>query len=146
MFDWAHNSSIKIKINLHFYFHSSLWCLKGFTKALNAFIKPLQAPQGSMKIKIWVNFLTSSEIGTGKVNTPLQLLTWTRLRPMLSLRKHKQLPAVLFKKSVLKNFATFTEKHLYWSLFLIKLQAWRPAILLKRDSNTGLFLWITRNF
>ena len=37
--------------------------------------------------------------------------------------------------SVLKNFVIFTRRHLYWSLFLIKLQA-----LLKRDSNTGVFL------
>ena len=29
-----------------------------------------------------------------------------------------------------------------WSLFLIKLQASRPATLLKRDSNTDVFLWI----
>ena len=35
------------------------------------------------------------------------------------------------KKVVLKNFAVFTRKHLYWSLFLIKLQAFRPASLLK---------------
>ena len=34
-------------------------------------------------------------------------------------------------KGVLRNFANFTEKHRYWSLFLIKLQA-RPATLLKR--------------
>ena len=39
-----------------------------------------------------------------------------------------------------KNFAT--EKHLCWSLFLIKLQAWRSATLWKRDSNTDVFLWI----
>ena len=32
----------------------------------------------------------------------------------------------------LKNFVYFTGKHLCWSLFLIKLQAWRPATLLKR--------------
>ena len=30
---------------------------------------------------------------------------------------------MLFKIGVLKNFAIFTGKHLYWSLFLIKLQA-----------------------
>ena len=35
-----------------------------------------------------------------------------------------------------------TGKHLCWSYFLIKLQACRFAILLKRDSNTGVFLWI----
>ena len=30
-----------------------------------------------------------------------------------------------FKKGILKNYAIFIGKHLYWSLFLIKLQAWR---------------------
>ena len=46
------------------------------------------------------------------------------------------------KKGVLKSFANFTGKHLCRSLFLIKLQAWRPKPLLKRNSNTGVFLWI----
>ena len=32
-----------------------------------------------------------------------------------------------------------------WSLCLIKLQSWRPASLLKRDCNKGVFLWILRN-
>ena len=45
------------------------------------------------------------------------------------------------KNGALKNFSGFTGKHLC-SLFLIKLEAWRPAILLNRDSNTGVFLWI----
>ena len=52
---------------------------------------------------------------------------------------------VLWKK-VLKNFAIFTGKQLCWSLFLIKLQAWRPATLFKIDSNTGVFLRILRIF
>ena len=43
---------------------------------------------------------------------------------------------MFFKKVVLKNFAIFTGKYLCWSLFLIQLQAFRPATLLKRDSNT----------
>ena len=38
-----------------------------------------------------------------------------------------------------------TGKHLGWSLFLIKLQAWRPGVLFKKDSNTGVFLWILGN-
>ena len=45
------------------------------------------------------------------------------------------------KKSVFRNFASFTGKQLCWSLFLIELQAFRPAVLLKRDSNTDVFLW-----
>ena len=32
-----------------------------------------------------------------------------------------------------------------WSLFLIKLQLSRLATLLKRDPNTGVFLWILQN-
>ena len=37
----------------------------------------------------------------------------------------KQAPEVFFKKSFLENFANFTGKHLRWSLFLIKFQAFR---------------------
>ena len=46
---------------------------------------------------------------------------------------------MFFKIYVLKNVANFTRKHLYWSLFLINLQAFGPTTLLKRDSNTGVF-------
>ena len=44
------------------------------------------------------------------------------------------------KKAVLKNLAMFLEKHLCWSLFLIKLPDWMLATLLKRDSNSVAFL------
>ena len=44
---------------------------------------------------------------------------------------------MFFKISVLKNIVIFTKKYLCWSLFLIKLQAWRSATLLKRDSKTA---------
>ena len=50
------------------------------------------------------------------------------------------------KKVVLKKFAIFTKRHLCQSHFSMKWQAWRPTILLKRDSNIGVFLWILRNF
>ena len=33
---------------------------------------------------------------------------------------------MFYKKTVLRNFTIFKGKHLCWSLFLIKLQAWRP--------------------
>ena len=45
-------SCIEIKIKLTFYFHTSLWCLKRFMKAFKALIKPFEAPQKSVKIKI----------------------------------------------------------------------------------------------
>ena len=53
---------------------------------------------------------------------------------------------MFFKIGVLKNVDIFPGKHLCQSYFLIKLQAWRSAISLKRDSNTGVFLWILQNF
>ena len=40
---------------------------KGFMKALKVFIKPFEAPQRSVKIKIELNFFSSSGIGTGRV-------------------------------------------------------------------------------
>ena len=50
------------------------------------------------------------------------------------------------KKRVLKIFANFTGKDLGWSLFLIKLQALKPATLLKRHSNTGVSCEICKIF
>ena len=50
------------------------------------------------------------------------------------------------KKGVLKNFASFSGKQLCWSLFLKELQTFRPAALLKRDSNIDVFLWNLQNF
>ena len=44
------------------------------------------------------------------------------------------------KKGVLKKFADFTRKHLCWNLFSMKLRAFSPATILKRDFNTGVFL------
>ena len=47
---------------------------------------------------------------------------------------------MFFKIGILKHFANFTGKHLCWSFFLMKLQALRPANLLKTDSNTDVLL------
>ena len=69
----------------------------------------------------------------------IQLISIRKLRKKLYRSSHKRCS---IKKGVLKNFAILTGKHLCWSLFLIKLQAWRSATLLKRDSSTGIFLWI----
>ena len=44
------------------------------------------------------------------------------------------------KIGVIKNFAKITRKHLCWSLFFSKIAGPLPATLLKRDSNTGVFL------
>ena len=61
-------------------------------------------------------------------------------------RARSKCSQLFFKIDVFKNFALVTGKHLCRSLFLIKLQIFRLTTLLKRDSNTDLFLWILRNF
>ena len=43
------------------------------------------------------------------------------------------------------KIANFTRKHLCWSLFFTKLQAFKPATSLKRDPYTGVFLLNSRN-
>ena len=57
----------------------------------------------------------------------------------------KQLLDCFVQKDVLANFANFTGKHLCWSLHEISVdsfekrcrpRAWRPATLLKKDSNS----------
>ena len=53
---------------------------------------------------------------------------------------------VLLKQVAFKNFTISTGRQLCWSLFLIKLQSFNPASLLKRDSNAGVFLCILRIF
>ena len=45
-----------------------------------------------------------------------------------------------------KNFANFTGKNLWWSLFLMKLEFWGPATLLKKVSDTGASLWNFQTF
>ena len=50
------------------------------------------------------------------------------------------------KKTILKSYAKFTEKHLCWSLFLNKVTNLRPAILSQKDSAAGFFLWGLQNF
>ena len=59
---------------------------------------------------------------------------------------YKQPLELFYKNAVLKNFSKFAKKHLLWSLFFNKTADLRPATLLRKDSNTGTFLWILQNF
>ena len=60
-------SFVKMEINLIFFFALVCAVWKGFMKPFNAFIKPFEAPQRSVKIKNQVNFLSSSGIETRRV-------------------------------------------------------------------------------
>ena len=50
-----------------------------------------------------------------------------------------------YEISVLENLVKFTGKHLCRILFLKKAAGWKPATLSKRDSATGVFLWVWTN-
>ena len=50
------------------------------------------------------------------------------------------------KKGAQNNFAKFTVKHLSWSVFLIKFQAWCCTTLSERNSRKGVVLCVFRNF
>ena len=70
----------------------------------------------------------------------------------VNVRRHPVLNSYFIKLTkivngcVLKSFAILTGKYLSWSLFLIKLSAFRPETLLERESNTGVFLWVLQIF
>ena len=49
-------------------------------------------------------------------------------------------PEVRYKKGVFKNVAIFTAKQKVLESLFNKLQAFRHATLIKRNSNTGVFL------
>ena len=60
-----------------------------------------------------------------------------------TINRHDFIPGWNFTcKHPLRNFTKFTGKHLRQSLFFSKV----AESLLKRDSGTGVFLWILRNF
>ena len=54
--------------------------------------------------------------------------------------------SVLLKKVVLTNFVIFTGEHLCWSLLFNKIAGVQACNFVKKDFNTGVFLWILRNF
>ena len=53
---------------------------------------------------------------------------------------------VFFKTDVLKNFALFAGKQLHWSLCLIKLHAWKAAIVLERLEHMYFLVNIVNSF
>ena len=61
------------KINLNFYFHTSLWCFKTFYKVLKAFIKLSVTPQRSGKFTLIFIFIRFSEMhGAGRANKTIK--------------------------------------------------------------------------
>ena len=80
-------------------------------------------------------------------NVPLnKTITLTHLMKLIFRSSYQR---CFVKKNVLKNFVNLSEKHLCWSLFLIKLQALRPRNLFKRLQHRcfpGKFVKFLRTF
>ena len=49
------------------------------------FIKPFEAPQRSVKIKVLVNFFSSSGIGTGRVKNAIRFASNTLMSNLISI-------------------------------------------------------------
>ena len=69
---------------------------------------------------------------------------WTHVMNMSTYRSSN--PEVLCKKAVLEVSQNSQKNKCARVSFLIKLQARGLQLYLKRDSGTGVFLWILRNF
>ena len=82
--------------------------------------------------------VTTRRVTTNK-NLPFQIYSslcyWDSFQ-----NSHLQL---FYEKAVLKNYQE--SKHLWWSLFRIKLQAYNLKLYSKRDSGTSAFLWNSQN-
>ena len=62
------NAGRREKINLKFYFHTSLWCLKRFYEGFKGFRKTFRGTTKKCKNKNLTYFFSSSGIGMRRVN------------------------------------------------------------------------------
>ena len=86
--------------------------------------------EGTFKLDCYCEKCRGSDISCALVILVKNLRTDCWIVTVSYLKKQ---PTELFcKKFALKNFANFTGRHLCWSLFFIKLQAWGPAIFFKK--------------
>ena len=96
---------------------------------------------GKQRLKFELNRDTHWDYITAVKDSSLGFSYWDQFDGLdLGKEFQKQPPDVFCKKSVLKNFAMFTGKHLYRSLFSIKLQAFSFATLFKKRLQYRYFL------
>ena len=67
--------------------------------------------------------------------------------PFLVINRQKQSSKVFRQRGIHRNLTKLTGKDLCRSFFSNnKIAYWRPATLWKRDSSTGIFLWLCETF
>ena len=106
-------------------YHYFPWQSKYFNLKTNCHIKP----KFFVKTKLRDNLLHAKYLISVHVALTLKLFHYFQLKDFAQYQTCCSRQQIFFKIGVLKNFAIFTEKHLCWSLFLIK-----------ADSNTGILL------
>ena len=74
-------------------------------------------------------------------NHALLALSFSCIENKITWRYSSSRLQMFLKIGVLKNFANFIGKQLHWNFFFITLKALSPATLLKKDSNSSVFLW-----
>ena len=100
--------------------------------------KDLEIMQSVYKPNMTIDVTSASNLCRCLIPTSIQ--RWNYIKWALSHRRCS------VRKGIFTNFAKFTRKHLCQSVFFNKVEGLRPATLLKRDSDTGVFLCISRNF
>ena len=77
--------------------------------------------------------VTGFERNKSEIKKSVKNKIWSWSQSKKTVVKYRSsLSQMFFKVGSLKNFAIFTGKHLCWSLFLIKLQAWACNFVKKR--------------
>ena len=122
MFDWVLNAPLKLDTNI---FHVALQCIKICDEGLETLL--VQSQPWKRKTNMWNLYKVYCKDN--------RTTSWRR-------SGQKQTPEVFLKRGVLKTFAIFTGKHQCWSLFLVKLQIFRPETLFKKDYDICVFLWV----
>ena len=130
---------------------------KNVVKLNNQFTWDLLCKKNSHKIRLHQGDFAESNWASSEF--PFSKHPWTIVsntsHSVEFCKKRISRSQMLFKIGVLQNFAIFTGKQLWWSLFLIELQVYQNSCinlfnivetLLKRDSNTGVYLWELQNF
>ena len=67
-----------------------------------------------------------------------------KLKKCLNSRSRHQRCSI--EQAILKNFAIFTGKHLWWTLFFNRVAGLKTCSCIKRASNKGVFLCILKKF
>ena len=104
----------------------------GFQTEIGTRFSTKDADLKTKKLGLWLG----SWILTTSYNLNLEPLDPCDSEPLKTVQSSRS--QIFFEIGSLKNFAIFTGKHLCWGFFLIKMQAFRPATFLKRDSNTNI--------